>query len=84
MTLMNILVDNIGDEISEDDLFSLFKGYGEIASVNLVKHKDGNSENIAIVVMTSKSDAEKALNELNGKSIKGCKLKLSEAPENLS
>ena len=77
---MNIYVGNLPHAASEDDLRQAFAGYGEVASVAIIKDKfSGESRGFAFVEMPSKDDAQKAISGLNGSELKGRTLNVNEA-----
>ena len=77
---MNIYVGNLSREVTEDDLREALKEFGEVTSVNLIKDKfSGESKGFGFVEMPSKDEAQSAINELNGKELKGQTLNVNEA-----
>lgn len=81
---MNIYVGNLAYAITEDELRENFQEYGEVNSVNIIKDRDtGNSKGFGFVEMEVQAEAEKAIKELNGLSIKGREIKVNETrPKN--
>lgn len=77
---MNIYVGNLSREVTEDDLRQLFESYGQITSINIIKDKfSGESRGFGFVEMPDKENAQSAINELNGKELKGRTLNINEA-----
>ncbi|MHC4158798.1 MAG: RNA recognition motif domain-containing protein [Planctomycetota bacterium] len=77
---MNIHVGNLASEVTESDLREAFESFGEIAEVRLIMDKfSGESKGFGFVEMPSKGEAEKAIEEMNGKDLKGRALNVSEA-----
>ena len=77
---MNIYVGNLIFDVSEDDLREAFEQFGEITEVLLIMDKySGKSKGFGFVEMPSKAQAEKAIEEMNGKEFKGRALSVNEA-----
>jgi RNA recognition motif-containing protein len=77
---MNIYVGNLSQEATEDDLRQAFEALGQVESVNIVKDRfSGESRGFGFVEMPSKEEAQKAIEELNGKDLKGSTLNVNEA-----
>jgi RNA recognition motif-containing protein len=77
---MNIYVGNLSYQVSEEDLKQAFEGYGQVASVNIIKDRySGESRGFAFVEMPDKAEADSAINGLNGKELKGRDIKVDEA-----
>ncbi len=77
---MNIYVGNLAYTVTEDDLKEAFSGFGEISSVRLVSDKfSGKSKGFGFIEMPDNSEAEAAMNALNGSSFNGRDMKASQA-----
>jgi RNA recognition motif-containing protein len=77
---MNIYVGNLAREASDSDLRDAFQAFGEVSSASIIKDKfSGDSRGFGFVEMPNKSEAEKAISSLNGKSIKGRNITVNEA-----
>jgi len=77
---MNIYVGNLSYEATEEDLRLAFEQFGQIESVNIIKDKfSGKSKGFGFVEMPSKAEAKSAIDELNGKDLKGKTLNVNEA-----
>ena len=77
---MNIYVGNLSNEVTEEDLKQAFEGFGQVASVNIIKDRySGESRGFGFVEMPAKAEAQSAIEGLNGKELKGQMLKVSEA-----
>jgi RNA recognition motif-containing protein len=77
---MNIYVGNLSSEVSEEDLRNLFSEYGHITNVKVIKDIfSGTSKGFGFVEMPGVSEAQKAINELNAKELKGKKIVVNEA-----
>jgi len=63
-----IRVTNISDETTEDDLKEMFRKFGPISRVHLVKDKLTNtSRGFAFITYHSRKDAQQAMDEMDGK-----------------
>ncbi len=77
---MNIYVGNLSREVSEDELRKAFEAFGQVTSVNVIKDRySGESRGFGFVEMTTKSEAQAAINGLNGTSMNERTLSVSEA-----
>ena len=77
---MNIYVGNLSRETTEDDLRQAFEALGQVESANIIKDKfSGESRGFGFVEMPSKSEAQKAIEEMNGKDLLGRTLNVNEA-----
>ena len=77
---MNIYVGNLSREVTEDELRQEFEAFGQVTSVNIIKDRySGESRGFGFVEMATKSEAQAAINELNGKSLGERTLSVSEA-----
>lgn len=77
---MNIYVGNLSREVAEDELRQKFEAFGQVTSVNIIKDRySGESRGFGFVEMATKSEAQAAINELNGTSLGERTLSVSEA-----
>jgi RNA recognition motif-containing protein len=77
---MNIYVGNLSYEASEDDLRKAFESFGQVTSANIIKDKfTSQSKGFGFVEMPSKTEAQTAIDGLNGKDLKGKILNVNEA-----
>jgi RNA recognition motif-containing protein len=77
---MNIHVGNLAFNVTEDDLRTLFSGFGEVSAVNIIKERSsGQSKGYGFVEMLNNSEADKAMKGLNGTRLKDQPIKLSQA-----
>ena len=73
-------VGNLGFDVTSQELQDLFTAVGPCESVTVLTDRaTGQSRGFGFVEMTSNSDAQKALQQLDGKEIKGRAIKVSEA-----
>ncbi len=77
---MNIYVGNLSFDVGEEDLRKAFEQFGEITEVRLIMDKfKGTSKGFGFIEMPSKDEAEKAIEEMNGKDMMGRALNVNEA-----
>lgn len=77
---MNIYVGNLSSEVSEEELKAEFQSFGEVSTVNIVKDRmTGQPRGFGFVEMPGKSEAQAAMEALNGKPLKGRNLVINEA-----
>ena len=77
---MNIYVGNLSYETTEEDLKKAFEVYGAVETVRIIKDNySGRSKGFGFVEMPTKSEAQSAIEGLNGKDLKGRSLNVSEA-----
>ena len=75
-----LYVGNLAYSVGEDDLQQAFSACGEVDSVNLITDRDtGRSKGFGFVEMSSNSEAQKAIQELNGASLDNREIKVNEA-----
>ena len=77
---MNIYVGNLSYEVNEEDLQEAFEAFGQVESVRVIKDKySGQSKGFGFVEMPAKAEAQSAINDLDGKELKGRMLNVNEA-----
>lgn len=77
---MNIYVGNLLFDVTEDELKELFTPFGQVTEVRLIMDKfSGKSKGFGFIEMPSKDEAQKAIDGLNGKDIKGRAMTVNEA-----
>jgi RNA recognition motif-containing protein len=77
---MNIYVGNLSRETTEDELRQAFEAFGQVTSVNVIKDRySGESRGFGFVEMATKSEAQAAINGLNGTSLGERTLSVNEA-----
>jgi RNA recognition motif-containing protein len=65
-----LYVGNLSYDTTEDDLRSLFTQVGTVNEVALIKDRDtGSSKGFAFVTMSTQEEANKAIEQFNGKSL---------------
>ena len=77
---MNIYVGNLSLETNEDDLRQAFKAFGQVISAKIIRDTFcDKSRGFGFVEMPVKVEAQAAINGMNGKKLKGQRLRLEEA-----
>ena len=77
---MNIYVGNLPFTASEDEIRQAFAAYGTVSSVAIIKDREtGQSRGFAFVEMPNNEEGTAAINNMNGKPLKGRALKVNEA-----
>jgi cold-inducible RNA-binding protein len=80
MSSTKLFVGNLSYNTTENDLQDLFAQFGTVAEVNLMQDKfTGRPRGFAFVTMSTKEEAEAAINGLQGKSVDGRALTVNEA-----
>jgi RNA recognition motif-containing protein len=80
VNIVNIYVGNLSREVTEDELRQAFEAFGQVTSVNVIKDRyTGESRGFGFVEMATKSEAQAAINGLNGTSLGERTLNVSEA-----
>lgn len=77
---MNIYVGNLSYEVTEEDLKNAFASFGKVDTVKVIKDNDtGRAKGFGFVEMPDNSEAQAAIEGLNGKDLKGRSLNVNEA-----
>ena len=77
--MKNIYVGNLDFNVSEDELRQAFAAYGQVENVTVLKDRDtGQPRGFGFVEM-SQEDADKAIEQFNGKEFGGRALTVNEA-----
>jgi len=75
-----LYVGNLSYDMSDSDLQTLFEQFGQVQSVQIIMDRDtGRSKGFGFVEMSSNSDADRAIAELNGRELDGRALNVNEA-----
>lgn len=76
----NIFVGNLSWECTSDDLLALFQEHGEVARTQVITDREtGRSRGFGFVEMNDDTEAQKAIDALNGASFQGRPLTVNEA-----
>ena len=79
---MNIYVGNLPFDTAEENLRELFGEFGQVASASVITDRvTGRSRGFGFVEMADDTEAQKAIDELNGKDCGGRALKVNQARE---
>jgi RNA recognition motif-containing protein len=82
---MNIFAGSLPYSLGEAELRQLFEAYGEVSSVKLISDREtGRSKGFGFVEMTDDEAAQSAITALNGSSVKGRNIAVSQAEEKKS
>ena len=77
---MDIYVGNLNYQTTEAELREAFEAYGQLSDVRLITDRySGRSKGFAFVEMPEQSEAEAAIQALNGKPLQGRTLTVNEA-----
>ncbi|MEJ2617265.1 MAG: RNA-binding protein [Ignavibacteriaceae bacterium] len=77
---MNIYVGNLSPDVTEEDLNNLFSEYGKVTSVKIIKDMYSNtSKGFGFLEISGSTEAQKAINGLNSKEVKGKDIVVNEA-----
>lgn len=78
--MKSLFVGNLSFQTTESQLQDLFKPFGQLGRVNLVKDREtGRARGFAFVEMPNDEEAAKAVAGLDGKSLDGRNIKVNEA-----
>lgn len=78
--MKNIFVGNLSYQTTQDELRAAFEQYGAVDRVSLITDRDtGQPRGFAFVEMSSNSEADSAINALNGRELNGRTLNVNEA-----
>lgn len=77
---MNIYVGNLSRDVSEQELREAFEAFGPVDSVKIIMDRvTGQPRGFGFVEMPDADEAKAAIEELNGKDLKGRDLTVNEA-----
>jgi len=77
---MNIYVGNLDFEVTDTELKEMFESFGTIINARIIKDRfTGQSRGFGFVVMENKDEALAAIEQMNGKEVKGKNLTVNEA-----
>lgn len=65
----NVYIKNFGEELTDEQLRTMFEKFGKITSYKIMSKDDGKSKGFGFVAFESPDAAEAAVQELNGKEI---------------
>jgi RNA recognition motif-containing protein len=77
---IEIYVGNLSYNVKESDLSKIFKKYGVVQNVRIITNlQTGKSKGFGFVEMPNRGEAQRAIENLDDKDIKGRKLVVNEA-----
>ena len=77
---MNIYVSNLSFNVQDEDLREFFAPYGEVTSAKIISDRTtGQSRGFGFVEMSDDASAKKAIDELNGGTVEGRTIRVTEA-----
>ncbi len=77
---MNIYVGNLPFNMTEAEFRETFEAYGEVSSANLIMDREtGRPRGFGFVEMANDTEAQEAINALNGTEVGGRELRVNEA-----
>ena len=77
---MDIYVGNLSYEASDEDLYEAFSPHGRVTSARVVKDRDtGRSRGFGFVEMDDSTEAQTAIESINGREIRGRPVTVNEA-----
>ena len=77
---MNIYVGNLPFSMTEAEFRETFEAYGEVSSANLIMDREtGRPRGFGFVEMPNDTEAQEAINALNGTEVGGRELRVNEA-----
>jgi RNA recognition motif-containing protein len=77
---MNLFVGNLSWDVSQDDLEQAFGEFGEVRSAKIMTDREtGKPRGFAFVEMPNDTEAQKAIQNLNGREVMGRQMNVNEA-----
>jgi len=77
---MKLYVGNLPHATTEQELTDIFAAFGTVVSAKIILDRDtGRSRGFGFVEMGSKDEAQKAIEEMNGKEVGGRTIVVNEA-----
>ncbi|XP_054902237.1 embryonic polyadenylate-binding protein-like isoform X2 [Poeciliopsis prolifica] len=71
MKFTNVYIKNFGDDFTDEKLKEVFSAFGRTLSVRVMKDEKGQSRGFGFVNYAHHEDAQKAVDEMNGKELNG-------------
>ncbi|EEZ97200.1 polyadenylate-binding protein 4-like [Tribolium castaneum] len=75
----NVYVKNFGRNLTQEQLYDLFKNYGTITSCVVMANPDGTSKGFGFIAFEEPESAEKAVTEMNNYELNGTNLYVGRA-----
>ncbi|XP_013871887.1 polyadenylate-binding protein 1-like isoform X2 [Austrofundulus limnaeus] len=79
----NVYIKNFGEDLSDEKLKELFSAFGRTLSVRVMKDEKGRSRGFGFVNFAHHEDAQKAVEEMNGKEFNGKMIYVGRAQKRL-
>uniref|UniRef100_A0A3Q3GGH8 Poly(A) binding protein, cytoplasmic 1-like n=1 Tax=Kryptolebias marmoratus TaxID=37003 RepID=A0A3Q3GGH8_KRYMA len=79
----NVYIKNFGEDLSDEKLKELFSAFGRTLSVRVMKDEKGRSRGFGFVNFAHHEDAQKAVDEMNGKEVNGKMIYVGRAQKRL-
>ncbi|HET6464551.1 MAG TPA: RNA-binding protein [Nitrospiria bacterium] len=77
---MKIFAGNLSRDVMDEDLRQAFETFGKVESATVIKDKfTGTSRGFGFVEMPSSTEAQAAIDGMNGKELKGRAINVNEA-----
>jgi RNA recognition motif-containing protein len=77
---MNLYVSNLGFDVSDQELKTLFAPFGEVSSAKIIMDRDtGRSRGFGFVEMPKDDEARQAISGVDGSMVSGRNVKVVEA-----
>ncbi|XP_077370030.1 embryonic polyadenylate-binding protein-like isoform X1 [Festucalex cinctus] len=83
MKFTNVYIKNFGEDYTDDNLKDVFSAYGKTLSVRVMRDERGCSRGFGFVNYANHEDAQKAVDEMNGKEVNGKFLYVGRAQKRL-
>jgi len=75
---VQIYAGNLSYKMTDDSLQQVFSPFGEVASAKIIKDRDsGRSKGFGFVEMVNESEAQAAIDKLNGSEVDGRNIKVN-------
>ncbi|XP_029291000.1 polyadenylate-binding protein 1-like isoform X2 [Cottoperca gobio] len=71
MKFTNVYIKNFGEDYTDEKLKEVFSAFGRTLSVRVMKDERGRSRGFGFVNYANHEDAQKAVNDMNGKDLNG-------------
>lgn len=69
---INLYIKNLEDDISEERLKKEFSRFGTIKSLKIMTDDKGNGKGFGFVCFSTPEEAQRTINEMNGRILQGC------------
>lgn len=77
---MNIYVGNLAFSLTEEELRDAFGAHGDVSSAKIISDRDtGRSKGFGFVEMPNDSEANSAIEAINGQELNGRPVRVNEA-----